>query len=193
MNFDAARQLLEMTDEDLSQKVDPTHHYVKSYPLLLKSTAHLCDAMGSNAVPGVAHIVYGWMPTILKNLTFDDHINDHLIAARQINDFQSAFNLVDGLETSPINNSWVGLSKVLHFINPEFFPIWDSVVARNFGVSDYRIKQKKIYTKYMKFISENLEFKSVSTVQDLFEKRANYTISNVRACEFILFTAPKNN
>ena len=33
MNFDAARQLLEMTDEDLSQKVDPTHHYVKSYPL----------------------------------------------------------------------------------------------------------------------------------------------------------------
>ena len=193
MNFDAARQLLEMTDEDLSQKVDPTHHYVKSYPLLLKSTAHLCDAMGSNAVPGVAHIVYGWMPTILKNLTFDDHINDHLIAARQINDFQSAFNLVDGLETSPINNSWVGLSKVLHFINPEFFPIWDSVVARNFGVSDYRIKQKKIYTNYMKFISENLEFKSVSTVQDLFEKRANYTISNVRACEFILFTAPKNN
>ena len=193
MNFDAARQLLEMTDEDLSQKVDPTHHYVKSYPLLLKSTAHLCDAMGSNAVPGVAHIVYGWMPTILKNLTFDDHINDHLIAARQINDFQSAFNLVDGLETSPINNSWVGLSKVLHFINPEFFPIWDSVVAKNFGVSDYKIKQKKIYTNYMKFISENLEFKSVSTVQDLFEKRANYTISNVRACEFILFTAPKNN
>ena len=192
MNFDAARQLLEMTDEDLSQKVDPTHHYVKSYPLLLKSTAHLCDAMGSNAVPGVAHIVYGWMPTILKNLTFDDHINDHLIAARQINDFQSAFNLVDGLETSPINNSWVGLSKVLHFINPEFFPIWDSVVAKNFGVSDYKIKQKKIYTNYMKFISENLEFKSVSTVQDLFEKRANYTISNVRACEFILFTAPKN-
>ena len=193
MNFDAARQLLEMTDEDLSQKVDPTHHYVKSYPLLLKSTAHLCDAMGSNAVPGVAHIVYGWMPTILKNLTFDDHINDHLIAARQINDFQSAFNLVDGLETSPINNSWVGLSKVLHFINPEFFPIWDSVVARNFGVSDYKNKKKKIYTNYMKFISENLEFKSVSTVQDLFEKRANYTISNVRACEFILFTAPKNN
>ena len=144
MNFDAARQLLEMTDEDLSQKVDPTHHYVKSYPLLLKSTAHLCDAMGSNAVPGVAHIVYGWMPTILKNLTFDDHINDHLIAARQINDFQSAFNLVDGLETSPINNSWVGLSKVLHFINPEFFPIWDSVVAKHFGVSNHKIKQKKI-------------------------------------------------
>ena len=188
MNFDAARQRFETTDEDLSQKVDPTHHYVKSYPLLLKFTAHLCDAMGSNAVPGVAHIVYGWMPTILKNLTFDDHINDHLIAARQINDFQSAFNLVDGLETSPINNSWVGLSKVLHFINPEFFPIWDSVVAKNFGVSDYKIKQKKIYTNYMKFISENLEFKSVSTVQDLFEKRANYTISKVRACEFILFT-----
>ena len=192
MNFDAARQRLETTDEDFSQKVDPTDRYVKSYPLLLKSTAHLCDAMGSNAVPGVAHIVYGWMPTILQNLTFDDHINDHLIAARQINDFQSAFNLVDGLETSPINNSWVGLSKVLHFINPEFFPIWDSVVAKHFGVSNHKIKQKKIYTKYMKFISENLEFKSVSTVQDLFEKRANYTISKVRACEFILFTAPKN-
>jgi hypothetical protein len=192
MNFDAARQRFETTDEDLSQKVDPTDRYVKSYPLLLKSTAHLCDAMGSNAVPGVAQIVYGWMPTILQNLTFDDHINDHLIAARQINDFQSAFNLVDGLETSPINNSWVGLSKVLHFINPEFFPIWDSVVAKHFGVSNHKIKQKKIYTKYMKFISENLEFKSVSTVQDLFEKRANYTISKVRACEFILFTAPKN-
>ena len=178
MNFDAARQRFETTDEDLSQKVDPTDRYVKSYPLLLKSTAHLCDAMGSNAVPGVAHIVYGWMPTILQNLTFDDHINDHLIAARQINDFQSAFNLVDGLETSPINNSWVGLSKVLHFINPEFFPIWDSVVAKHFGVSNHKIKQKKIYTKYMKFISENLEFKSVSTVQNLFEKRANYTIAD---------------
>ena len=38
MNFDAARQLLEMTDEDLSQKVDPTHHYAVSYTHLTLPT-----------------------------------------------------------------------------------------------------------------------------------------------------------
>ena len=47
---------------------------------------------------------------------------------------EKANDFIKGFKGEPINNSWVGLSKALHFINPEIFPIWDKNVAELFGI-----------------------------------------------------------
>ena len=57
---------------------------------------------------------------------------------------EDARNFVEGFASSPINNSCVGLSKSLHFINPEIFPIWDSNVAKTFGLQGYHYQVNKI-------------------------------------------------
>ena len=40
-----------------------------------------------------------------------------------------------------VNNSLVGTSKLLHFINPSIYAIWDSKIFRN-------ITEKKIFLRY---------------------------------------------
>ena len=90
-----------------------------------------------------------------------------------INKNDEAVLLLNSLpNNSPVNNSWIGLSKVLHFINPDIFPIWDSRVAKCFNMLyPYQFNKKDIY-----------------------ESESNYGISQVRALEFLLFTiGPKVN
>ena len=81
------------------------------------------------------------------------------------------------------------MSKVLHFINPEFFPIWDSRVARHFGLKyDYQINNRKHFLEYLTFVEENRKSVAVKRVREAFAKEAGYEVTDVRACEFILFS-----
>lgn len=75
-----------------------------------------------------AHIAYGWMPTMLdfRSDAFDD-------AARLLNDTRAGRVLSDDeirVLIGIVNNSLVGASKVLHFVNPDLNPIWDSRVCQ---------------------------------------------------------------
>lgn len=169
-------------------RIDPNHHYLKSYPLLLQSTAQLCNSLGSDAIPVIAHLAYGWMPTILT-FDFDSKDNAHLMTARHARNISSGMSIIQSLHVSPVNNSWVGLSKVLHFMNPTVFPIWDSKVAANFGISGHHhMKKKSMYLDYLDFVSTKLQTPSVTNVQSVFYSRVGYEITAVRACELILFT-----
>ena len=81
------------------------------------------------------------------------------------------------------------MSKVLHFINPEFFPIWDSRVARHFRLKyAYQINNRHHFLEYLTFVEENRKSDAVKRVQEAFVKEAGYSVSDVRACEFILFS-----
>ena len=188
MDFIKAQQRLDVLGAKCSENIDAYNHYIKSYPLLLKSSSQICESLGADAIPVIAHLAYGWMPTILS-FHFNENMSRHLLNAYEVNNFQSGLSIVNALKFSPVNNSWVGLSKVLHFMNPEIFPIWDSKVAKNFGVSGhYKMKQKDIYIQYMKFVFSKLDLKVVSGVQQAFVSQVGYEVSQVRACEFILFT-----
>lgn len=167
--------------------INPENHYIKSYPYLLRATKLLCKEMGADSAIVISHIAYGWMPRIL-NYDFSNHNENILHHAQNIESFEEARAMIRELETSPVNNSWVGLSKVLHFTNPNFFPIWDSKVAKQFDISEhYQMKQRHNYVNYISFIESQLERNIVLEVKKEFKKRANYEISKVRACEFILF------
>lgn len=100
-------------------------------------------------VLALAHMVYGWMPTIL-NIDKDKKGKKEQPSNEWLNNFNEAletfksdFNeitkikeIIDKNRLNKIvenvkkitNNSVIGASKLLHFINPEFFPIYDSRV-----------------------------------------------------------------
>ncbi|WP_177765187.1 hypothetical protein [Flavobacterium sp. I3-2] len=82
----------------------------------------------SDVVIGVG-FTYSWMPTILKNLNLSklDRVTSILNNVKQGVEI-SDDDLLLLKEFS--NNSLVGASKLLHFINPEQYAIWDSWICK---------------------------------------------------------------
>ena len=101
-------------------------------------------------------------------------------------------SLVEKIQFPPTNNAWVGMSKTLHFLNPDMFPIWDSKVAKVLGVSPTKMSKKDVYIDYMKFIFLNIDEHFVDVVRREFKNKTNYDISKVRAVEFTLFVIGEN-
>jgi len=168
--------------------IDPSNHYIRSYPELLEATQCLVERYGEKAVPMVAHLVYGWMPKILS-YSRDKYQDDVIIKAVECRSRDDALQVLDQVDYPPTNNAWVGMSKTLHFLNPEVFPIWDSKVAAVLGVPSTKMGVKEVYKSYTGFVFEHIEDSFVEEVIAGFEERAGYKISKVRAVEFVLFIA----
>jgi hypothetical protein len=109
--------------------------YSMAYPALLAHFSSLQTVNWEAAVLGL-HIVYGWMPTIPKLgaiMRWDGNKRQKL-AATLVKAKSGQVPTDDELETLKAfcNNSIIGASKLLHFLKPEAFPIWDSRVAKVF-------------------------------------------------------------
>ena len=188
MNHKRAEDTLTSKYPEAIRCIDASEQYLRTYPQLLRSTALLAREMGEDALPAIAHMAYGWMPTILKK--FRESKPDIVGPATRCRSFEDASALIQSLDDSPINNSWVGLSKVLHFVNPDFFPIWDSRVATHFSLKNaYQVNKKNHFLEYLSFIAKHRNNDAVKTVQEAFAKEAGYEVTEVRACEFILFSS----
>jgi len=134
-----------------------------------------------------SHFVYGWMPTII-NLRLEN-LNEVLNLLNQAK---------KGVLLSPpemeilkncINNSIVGLSKLLHFIRPDTYAIWDSRIFKFLTnkKSTYGINDPSAYLKYLqdlKIITDHDEFEQIhSAIQQGYK----YPISKLRAIEVVIF------
>ena len=166
-------------------------HYIRSYPELLKASDCLANCYEQESVPMIAHLAYGWMPTIL-NYSNNTCQEKNIFAVRGVDDYDKALKFFDEIECSPINNSWIGMSKTLHFLNPKMFPIWDSNIAEVFGVSSYKMKKKCVYKKHMEFVHSNKNECFVECLREAFKTKAGYEISEIRAVEFVLFVHGKS-
>lgn len=186
MNHERAEDTLTSKYSEAIRCIDGSDQYLRTYPQLLRSMAILAKEMREYALPAIAHMAYGWMPTILKK--FSDSQSDIVGPATGCRSFEEASALIESLDDSPINNSWVGMSKVLHFMNPEIFPIWDSRVAKHFDLKITQVNKKNHFLEYLTFVSKHRNNDAVKKVQEAFVKQAGYPVSDVRACEFILFS-----
>lgn len=120
-------------DVDIRRRMacDP---YAMAYPALLTHFAALPSLTWDAAVVGL-HIVYAWMPTIprLAGMQWEEakreKLSATLNAARSGKDPSvEDLNLLKDF----CNNSIIGASKLLHFLKPDSFPIWDTRVAKVF-------------------------------------------------------------
>lgn len=196
----------ENLQENEKPKLDSYH---LSYPALekvLKGKKEVTD----NDFIVLAHAVYGWMPTVL-DMNKEDKENKEKVKVEVIQDRQdkSRFKLGAELLTKArtkdltpdelkqlkviVNNSIVGVSKLLHFTNPERYPIWDSKIYQ-FVLGDKAAKSTsacnkvglyKMYCDAMHEVIKKKEYEPHSLFKT--EKDLGYEASKLRAVELNMF------
>ena len=134
-----------------------------------------------------AYFSYGWMPTIL-NLNFQEKKEIEEIVLL-LNAVRSGYSL-DRTELHKIknliNNSIVGTSKLLHFINPSKYLIWDSRVANYFGIK--LPNNVDLYLQYLSFCHK-LDSSFVKEIHSNVALQINCMkdVTELRALEFVFF------
>lgn len=89
------------------------------------------------------------------------------------------------------NNSLVGTSKLLHFINPDNFAIWDSRVYRyltNKEPHDYRIGDINTYLDYLAFCTYLTKQKEFNFLQNRIENLIGYSMTAYRVVELVMYS-----
>ncbi|WP_372551463.1 hypothetical protein [Acinetobacter pittii] len=139
---------------EIANNFDPSQeHYLLSYPHFLNYFKNIKIINLENIIIGIS-FTYSWMPTILKNLKIDHpeyliSILNEVKHGHKINAEQLLFL------KSALNNSLVGTSKLLHFINPFDYAIWDSRVFHflfNQEPHKYKLENPQTYFDYLNLI-----------------------------------------
>ena len=111
---------------------DTNRSYQYSYPYLINYFKD-ADTLNKEHLVIGAHAVYGWMPTILNLKKHENdtdsseiNLNDEIVLLNKAKKGESLDEKELDLLKRRINNSMVGLSKLLHFVNPDNYAIWDS-------------------------------------------------------------------
>ena len=183
-NHEIIEQLTKIANNIDSSK----ENYFQSYTYFLNYFKNLDSINLENIFIGIS-FTYSWMPTIFKSIRLENPenviaiLNDVKIG-KQINEEQLFI-----LKKS-FNNSLVGTSKLLHFINPNQYAIWDSRVFRflnNEKPHKYKLEKPKTYIEYLNFI-ENLKSEKIfNTFYDLMKQKVGYEITEYRAIELAFF------
>ena len=192
MNDAFAHQLLRQRAENPCKIQKLPSRYANTYASLLKLASYLEDHSNTEDLLMLGCAVYAWMPTTLKKWNFleFDLGKISVEVLRSCDRYDDAACLVREKIPEPLlNNSWVGTSKFLHFINPEMFPIWDSKVAMRFGLQGYQMKKKKHYLGYMNFCRRQalLIGNDLETAASYLSFQAERRSSIMRTIELLLF------
>jgi hypothetical protein len=162
--------------------------YIKTYPEFLKYFEKIDSGeIDEHTLIIASHFVYGWMPTIIH---LDLENKGEVL--KLLNAVKSGHLLnVKDLEMlkNAINNSLVGLSKLLHFINPRDYAIWDSRIFRYLTEkkSSYGIDKPQLYLDYLNGIKNISENKDYGKLHDLISRNFEYDIYPTRAIEITMF------
>lgn len=140
-----------------------------------------------------ANFTYGWMPTILnfKNTNYTE-CADILNKSKQIEILDKKD--LEALR-SLINNSLVGTSKLLHFINPEKYAIWDSRVCKFLSgtTHKYFIEKIDVFYVYIDYCKELTSFKDYDEIHNLYLiKSNNLKATKMKSIEQLMFLSSEN-
>jgi len=188
----AARNFLADVTQTSAIGMARSLEYNVSHRAILKLANATVDDPKDDNLYALACAVYGWMPTILKKFEPNRFkVKEPIKVVRSVSTRDEAKLFLDkNMNSAPINNSWVGTSKLLYFINPDFFPIWDSRVARCFGVQTKQSPNSKIkYLDYFDFMHDEVEKKHhwVADIAGYISNEYGSVPSDLRCLEISLF------
>jgi len=160
--------------------------YIETYPEFLRYFSSL-ETIERHHLIISSHFVYGWMPTII-HLDIKD-IDQILLLLNAVKSGQILNRGEIRRLKSCINNSMVGLSKLLHFINPTDYAIWDSRIFKYITEkkSQYGIDKPENYLAYLENLKAIIAHKDYGELHKLIEKQFEYAISPMRAIEILMF------
>jgi len=166
--------------------------YIKTYPEFLKYFTSL-ERIEIHHLIISSHFVYGWMPTII-HLEIRD-IDQVLLLLNAVKSGQTLNKEEIEKLKSCINNSMVGLSKLLHFINPAEYAIWDSRIFKYITSkkSQYGIDKAENYLDYLGKMKEISNHEDYLFLHNMIEKHFNYSLTPMRAIEILMFETNRKN
>lgn len=174
---------------EIANNFDSTkENYLLSYPHFINYFKNLEVINLENLIIGIS-FTYSWMPTILKSIKLEN--SEKVISI--LNEVKTGKELTkDQLATlkNTFNNSLVGTSKLLHFINPEKYAIWDSRVFRFLNKEEphkYKLEKPEVYIEYIKFIENVKNEKGFENFYRLMKQKVGYEITEYRALELTFF------
>lgn len=169
--------------------------YIISYHEFVKYFSDLKEVTKHHLIIGI-HFVYGWMPTILElypksEETFDEAV----IILNKAKNRSGLLLSVDDLNKLKelFNNSLVGTSKLLHFINPEQYAIWDSRVYRYLTGKEAhnKIGNPDLYLDYLSLCKEIAARKEYDEIHKEITNAVGYDVTKTRSIELIMFCSGK--
>ncbi len=161
--------------------------YSASYPEFLKYFNDINGQLTDHHLVIGSHFVYGWMPTIVK------------LKISELGEVLTALNKAKAggklkadelvLLKKCINNSIVGASKLLHFINPNIYAIWDSRIHRysTGKKSQYSVNNSQTYLNYLNTLWKLIDQPEFSHFYQQVLSKYPYKISKMRALEIVMF------
>lgn len=161
-------------------------HYNKSYYHFVEYFKDKQEITEHDLVIG-ANFSYGWMPTIL-NFKSEDFDKSVLI----LNEAKKSERILDDqLITLKqlINNSLVGVSKLLHFVNPNVYAIWDSRVCKFLtGASRWdKVQNPELFWSYLDLCKRVSLDKGFDPVHKKHKKQVGFDMTPMRTIEQIMF------
>lgn len=170
-------------------KVDTANSYLAAYRHMRSFFEDKEVFSESDFVCG-AHMVYGWMPTILElhtqQVTLAEAAALLTLAKRERHLSDADIQRVAGV----VNNSLVGASKLLHFVDPERFAIWDSRIyafVHQTTAHFYRMKSVSAYREYLSLLSTLSADARMPAFHASVNKKLGYSVSAFRALELVMF------
>lgn len=166
----------------------PQSTYIVAYPALLSHFARVERFQRHDVIVG-ATIVYGWMPTILRLKSDEgDDVADLLNRVRR-----GAELTCDELTIIKtfVNGSVVGTSKLLHFVAPDRYPIWDRRVARWLFRRSHQafVNRVRSYVEYREVCQAAAGDRRFPKVHAHVNRLLSYEVSSMRAAELVAFNA----
>lgn len=169
-------------------KLQSGDSFLISYPEFIAYFASLETITVHSLIIG-AHFVYGWMPTILEL----KNPGEKLAVAVDILNEVKLGKLVGENELERlrdlINNSLVGTSKLLHFISPNVYAIWDSHTYKfiNGRVSYNRMTSPENYLAYLANCREIIQDERFKEIHNSMNAKVGYRVTPYRAVELIMY------
>lgn len=169
----------------LSQK--RLYTYLKSYPEFIKYFKNVAKIEYHHLIIG-ANFTYGWMPTIL---VFKNNHSERII--NKLNQLRNEKYTIVENDVQEIreflNNSVSGTTKLIHFIQPNKYPILDRNIYDLLGNSSS--PNAKNYIDFVgncqKIIKEP-SFRGIhKRISGLIHKHFKYDITTCRSLELLIF------
>ena len=177
--------------DEINTPIDRLNSFIITYPSLLQFFQRR-DAISSSDFVIATHMVYGWMPTMLElytnNPDGDLEWASHLLTSVKTGNDVTNAELERLIKL--VNNSLVGVSKLLHFAKPDKFSIWDSRVYRYFYQEKPHFNRVRDISKYRSFLDTFPEIINNEGFRRFFNSVINkmgYEVTPIRAIEVIMF------
>ncbi|MCB0647081.1 MAG: hypothetical protein KDC49_10485 [Saprospiraceae bacterium] len=174
-------------------KLSQDDSYIIAYPEFIKYFNEIgSDELRFHHLVISSHFIYGWMPTIIHlNISQKDEVLS-LLNKVKLGQLLNSSQL--HILKECINGSMVGLSKLLHFINPEIYPIWDSKIYKYITDknSTYGIDRPENYISYLNEVLKIANHIDFNKISKLICNKLNYQVSQIRVIELCIFQYYKN-